>query len=633
MIAIDGVPAEEVRRRLTRFVSAENRYAGLSYTGYIRNATALLASGISHSLETAEFRLEKDGREFTVAAASRNQKLERTPEWTMKTPSFENRSSEYYWFEYLAPRKTLYVQYNSCQEMRNLPFAKFVSQVLDAARRENPEKLVIDLRNNGGGNSEVIAPLFQAMTANQVLRPRGGIYVLVATGTFSSGTLAAVELRKRFQAMLVGEPMAQRPNSYGDVRYFRLPNSQTNVSYSTKRFALAEGDPEALDVELPVPMTAADYFAGRDAALEATLALPASLETNLRSAIRKNPHCASAWLSLFSITKDPKTLRAGVDANPRTAELRMELGRYYCERKNYAESRRVLAGDPGSPGVAFQLAQTLLAEGKTREAADAYRQSYRMDPENMRGLLGLADIFVKQNNVDEALRLIDKEAAWNPRDADVPLLAANVAAKAGRWDAAIGAMQTAITRLEQRHGETFEIRLKLSEIYRRSGKPEEAVRAFREGCDAMSDTMRGFGANYVGMVMGPMAAEYEGLLRQHPEDPVLMHNLAFVLSAAERDTGRALDLARRAHELLPSSDEAADDLGMIYVARKEWPPALEIFRALVARAPAVAGFHYHLALALRATAGPQSAAPELRQALRLGPKPDDKRQIETLLAK
>ena len=49
--------------------------------------------------------------------------------------------------------------------------------------------------------------------------------------------LAALSLWHGFRATLVGEPTGGKPNAYGDVRTFSLPNSRLVIRYSTKRLA------------------------------------------------------------------------------------------------------------------------------------------------------------------------------------------------------------------------------------------------------------------------------------------------------------------------------------------------------------------------------------------------------------
>jgi hypothetical protein len=72
--------------------------------------------------------------------------------------------------------------------------------------------------------------------------------------------------------ILMGEPTGGKPNSYGEIKSFPLPNSGLNVWYSTKFFQMAPGDPPSLSPDILIELTGMDYFAGRDPVLEAVLA-------------------------------------------------------------------------------------------------------------------------------------------------------------------------------------------------------------------------------------------------------------------------------------------------------------------------------------------------------------------------
>ena len=81
----------------------------------------------------------------------------------------------------------------------------------------------------------------------------------------------SVQLKER-GAVLVGEPTGGRPNHYGEVRAFTLPNSGLQVSYSTRYFRMmADADPPALAPDIATPSTLANQFTGFDAALHAAL--------------------------------------------------------------------------------------------------------------------------------------------------------------------------------------------------------------------------------------------------------------------------------------------------------------------------------------------------------------------------
>jgi hypothetical protein len=186
-------------------------------------------------------------------------------------PLYRRRGDLNYWFEYLPDARTLYVKYNKCAEMESLPFAKFNEQVWDAVARNAVERFVIDLRQNDGGNSAVLRPMLEALARRDELNRRGRLFALIGRGTFSSGFLNALEMRKYTKALLVGEPTGQKPNAYGELQNFTLKNSGLKVFYSTKFFKLSDEDTPSLMPDLTVEMSAADYFAGRDPVLAAAI--------------------------------------------------------------------------------------------------------------------------------------------------------------------------------------------------------------------------------------------------------------------------------------------------------------------------------------------------------------------------
>lgn len=125
---------------------------------------------------------------------------------------------------------------------------------------------------------------------------RDNVYVLIGPGTFSAAKDEARLLRQGFRrfpalavlyppafsqdelaapptgAFLVGEPVGEKLNQYGNVKSVRLPHSGISVAYST-RFVrwVKDGDPLVLGPDLCVPLTLSDAVEGRDVALEAAL--------------------------------------------------------------------------------------------------------------------------------------------------------------------------------------------------------------------------------------------------------------------------------------------------------------------------------------------------------------------------
>jgi hypothetical protein len=265
-----------VIQRLSSLIPRENALVTqANLPALVQTAGVLRGTGIAPATGPAVFHFEKNGRQFTleVAAVPPNQQgpLTARPEGaTYEIPLYLSDRETLYWFRYLGEPRALYIQYNSCQEMKTLSFAGFTKQAMEAADQHKVDKVIVDLRHNGGGNSEVIRPLLVALDKRPQLRRKGHLFVLTSIATFSSGLLNTLTLQRRFHAVVAGQTSSQSLNSYGDIRSFKLPNSGLDVWYCTKYFKLAPGK-ELLEPDLPVPLTAADYFAGRDAVLEAVL--------------------------------------------------------------------------------------------------------------------------------------------------------------------------------------------------------------------------------------------------------------------------------------------------------------------------------------------------------------------------
>lgn len=197
--------------------------------------------------------------------------------WRIKPPApdtvplYRQRPSAFYWSRYLPTERALYVQYNTCYEANDLSFAAFTDAVTRTLDSEPVDRLIVDLRWNGGGNSEIINPLLAAITARPTLR--GRVFALIGRHTFSSALMNAIDL-DQVGALLVGEPAGSPAAHYGEVDHVDLPARGLSLHYSTRRFEAPGYPGPALAPEVAVELSSADYLAGRDPVLAAALARP-----------------------------------------------------------------------------------------------------------------------------------------------------------------------------------------------------------------------------------------------------------------------------------------------------------------------------------------------------------------------
>ena len=272
LVAIDGHPIDQVIAALAPLVAHDNA-AGLH--GQLPDLLvdpALLAGADLAPADRATFVLaDRDGKTRALALAPAAHGVAIAPPAHLPLHLQGPRTA--YWNRYDAADHLVYLAYNACaNDPRVGPFADFAARTLAFADGHVVDRFVIDLRRNEGGNSEIIDPLIAGLAARPGLA--GRVFVIVGMHTFSSAVLDAMQLVRRVHARLVGGPTAGAPSGFGEIGTFELPHSHLRVQYSTKRFANPDFPGDALVPDLPVTVRAADWFAGRDPAIDAILAAP-----------------------------------------------------------------------------------------------------------------------------------------------------------------------------------------------------------------------------------------------------------------------------------------------------------------------------------------------------------------------
>jgi hypothetical protein len=278
VVAIGDRPVEELEAAAAAIVSHENEaWLRVQVPAFLAVPEVLHALGAAPDASGARVWLEDaQGARFSLnapAVASMPALLDLTAAAGRPLPLHRQRTAENYWSTLLEDSRTLYVQYNRCQQGSE-PFAAFAERMLRQLDEGRADRLVVDVRHNVGGNSEVDDPLIEGLRRRAAARQRGRLFGLIAEETFSSGMWTAVDLRN-LGAVMVGGPTGGKPNSYGDVGTFVLPNSRIEVGYSTKIFRLVEGsDPASVMPDLLVEPSIDDLREGRDPLLEAALRFP-----------------------------------------------------------------------------------------------------------------------------------------------------------------------------------------------------------------------------------------------------------------------------------------------------------------------------------------------------------------------
>ena len=163
------------------------------------------------------------------------------------------------------------IDYSAAENFKSDSMPRFAARVREEIKRLRPEKTIVDLRKNQGGNGWWNRPLLKALLGSDWLAPDDRLFVAIGPRTFSAGVMMALELEKYANATFVGRPTGGSVMSWGDHEPVTLPNSGLKVMISTQ-FYQNNGPNDAregLHPEIVTPFVFADFAAGRDPVLRA----------------------------------------------------------------------------------------------------------------------------------------------------------------------------------------------------------------------------------------------------------------------------------------------------------------------------------------------------------------------------
>ena len=182
---------------------------------------------------------------------------------------------------YFEGEKIYYIQYNRCwsREVEEdygsgatalfMPsFKEFEKEVFQVLKKKEVDKLIFDLRFNSGGHPAQGKTFIEDLHKAKI-KGKGKFYLLVGRKTSSEALINAIDYMNYDGVVVVGEETGGRPNHFGDVKRFVLPESGLIVSHSTRYFHLMEEDPSAILPDVVAPETFNLFIEGVDPALEA----------------------------------------------------------------------------------------------------------------------------------------------------------------------------------------------------------------------------------------------------------------------------------------------------------------------------------------------------------------------------
>lgn len=396
----------------------------------------------------------------------------------------------------------------------------------------------------------------------------------------------------------------------------KVPNSPS-VRYSLARAYQSRGDLDAARVQYMEAIKDAGKIGRNFIAARIGLGQVALLKRDFGRAIESSDAVLQA---------EPKNIAAqvikvnGLLNSGSTALARQELQKF-------------LAASPDQPDLLFQSALVLFVEKKYAEAErifNALRQRY---PGDLRLLFGITETMVATDRGQQALDLLRTELKARPQVNAIHMAAGNVALR-------ISDLPTADQEYRYLLGvdpKNLDLYLRLGETQRLMKRTQEALQTLRKGQALQPNNPQvnlqlALTLDAAGLQRESLPI-YENVVKNQPDNPVALNNLAYMMAEEGRDLDLALTYAQRARQRAPGSLDIADTLGWVYLRKQLSDSALAIYREITQKAPKNPLYHYHMGVALFQKGDKIGARRSLQTALGLNPTPGDAVRIKELLAK
>lgn len=376
--------------------------------------------------------------------------------------------------------------------------------------------------------------------------------------------------------------------------------------------------------------------------------------TALVGVYRHSGRLADAERVLVSAMKDAPD-RAGFMLG--LARIKIETGR---GDEGEALLRKAVGSNPENIEVGLMLARYLLTTGRAEEALTLAGTALKASPDHLGAMEVQGLSYRAVGRHDEAVQTLERLASLAPTRAEAQFLLARSLGDLGRVDAAIGALrhtlsldgsrqdarlilarllllkndfQAAIKEIdefERRAGQTGESQDVRGHIAMRQGKPRDALAPFSAAYDLSPSPVRAVTLSQAQVAAGEMSeaiktleaeespyarlplaalyeeagrrddalAVYDSLLKENPDNPVILNDYAWLLSRTGQDTDRAFGYASKARDMAPKSPAILDTWGVVALALGHTEDAVAAHREAVALAPSIPDLRLNLAKAL-----------------------------------
>jgi putative PEP-CTERM system TPR-repeat lipoprotein len=354
--------------------------------------------------------------------------------------------------------------------------------------------------------------------------------------------------------------------------------------------------------------------------------------------LQKHPEEATSWFE------------KGSNANPEAVAPAIKLGTHYLHTnqapKALTLARKFLVANPTNPDLLELQGQAQVATKDPSAALDTYSKLVNVLPKSAAAQLRLAGVHMLLKNDAAAADDLKRAVELQPEFLPARMAQIELALRTGHPDDAL-ARARQLQKLNDKQPMGYAVE---GDVMLAQNKPLEALPAYEKALSLSKSpemlvkimqtmTMAGKGKEadaratqwlkehpndaMVAMFLAdrnlasknykPAIALLEGVLKQNPNNPVALNNLAWAYQQ-EKDP-RALSTAEQAFKLAGDNAGVMDTLGWLLAEQGNTTRALPLLQKASGMAPNSPEIRYHLAVSLNKSGDKQGARKELTQLL------------------
>lgn len=311
VVAFGNMPALEALEQANRYFGGSDDWRTYLSTAILESPALLQVAGIAGNGETVTLSIRSAGGGITrvelqalapmeapqmrgiypwMVLSAREQPGEATPWLSLATewetpPAFLSRPAEPYFYSEDRDANSLYVHVSFMLDLDGHSIGEFWQSLEDDIADRTFDTIVLDLRNNPGGDFNTSVGPVSRLPSH--LSENGRLFIATSRATFSAAIVntSVAKFHGGDRAVIIGERVGDRDRFWAEGGFpFTLPHSGFGISFATGYHDWVNGcmgrhpfcydgnegweNPiESLDPEVLVPLTFDDYVKGHDPVL------------------------------------------------------------------------------------------------------------------------------------------------------------------------------------------------------------------------------------------------------------------------------------------------------------------------------------------------------------------------------